>query len=307
MRLIWVGAGVWSIGSVCKTDAFGLRRFKSCPTHQDMKNNGFYNSITYRERQSEIARENWQIGIYDFLRKQEKRQCINPNCRRWFEIKPSDTKKFCSRKCAAQVNNPKRSNISLETKEKILTLYQRGLSMQEISDKIGCSLHQVSYRMDKCNIPRRSQSEATYVKRNPEGDPFKIKSQLTKKDEILKGLGLGLYWGEGDKSPNNTSVRLANTDPLLIKKFKEFLTKICGVKKRKFQYALILFNDIDKKEAVKFWSSHFGIKRSQLGKITVIPPQGKGTYKKKSQYGVFTLIVNNKKLKEYILSEIKII
>ena len=106
--------------------------------------------------------------------------------------------------------------------------------MQEIADKMRWSLHKVSYWLDQCSISRRSPSEATYVKRNPGGDPFKIKSQLTKKDETLKGLGLGLYWGEGDKSPNNTSVRLANTDPLLIKKFKEFLTKICGVKKGNF-------------------------------------------------------------------------
>jgi hypothetical protein len=47
------------------------------------------------------------------------------------------------------------------------------------------------------------------------------------------------------------------------------------------------------------------IKRNQLGKITIIPPQGKGTYKKKSQFGVFTIIVSNKKLKEQIFKMIK--
>ena len=198
-----------------------------------MKDNGFYNSIAYKERQSEIARKNWQMGIYDFLRKQEKRQCVNPECGRWFEAQLADTKKFCSRKCAAQVNSPKRSNMSFQTKEKIVNLYRRGLSMQEIADKMGWSLHKVSYWMDKCNISRRSPSEATYLKRNPNGDPFKIKNKLNKNEILLKGLGLGLYWGEGDKSSNNTSVRVSNTDPSLIKKFKEFLVKIYGVQKRK--------------------------------------------------------------------------
>ena len=111
--------------------------------------------------------------------------------------------------------------------------------------------------------------------------------------------------GEGDKSSNNTSVRLSNTDPYLLKKFKEFLVKIYRVQKRKFGYSLVIFNDSNKEEAIKFWISHLKIKRKQLGKITIIPPQGKGTYKKKSQFGVLTFTVTNKKLKEKILGQIK--
>ncbi|MDO9579336.1 MAG: helix-turn-helix domain-containing protein [Bacteroidales bacterium] len=271
-----------------------------------MKNTSFYNLIAYKKRQSEITKKNWQMGVYDFFRKRERRQCVNPQCGKWFEVKPADTKKFCSRKCAAQVNNnSKRSDMNFQTKEKIVDLYQRGLSMQEIADKMGWSLHKVSYWLDKCNISRRSPSEASYLKWNPNGDPFNIKNKLNKNEILLKGLGLGLYWGEGDKSPNNTSVRLSNTDPQLIKKFKEFLVKICGVKKEKFSYSLILFNDINEKEAIRFWTQHIGIKRKQLGKIIKIPPQGKGTYKKKSQFGVFIIIVTNKKLKEKILEQIR--
>ena len=104
--------------------------------------------------------------------------------------------------------------------------------MMEISDKTGWKFEKVVYWMRKFNIPRRSMSEATYVKRNPNGDPFKIKNKLNKNEILLKGIGLGLYWGEGDKSNNNTAVRISNTDPQLIKKFREFLLKICGVKKK---------------------------------------------------------------------------
>jgi hypothetical protein len=43
-----------------------------------MKNDGFYSLITYKKRQSEITKKNWQMGIYDFFRKREKRQCVNP-------------------------------------------------------------------------------------------------------------------------------------------------------------------------------------------------------------------------------------
>ncbi|PIS17240.1 MAG: hypothetical protein COT59_01680, partial [Candidatus Nealsonbacteria bacterium CG09_land_8_20_14_0_10_42_14] len=176
--------------------------------------------------------------------------------------------------------------------------------MMEIAKEVGYSPSGVKHWMDKYNIPRRSWSEATYVKRNPNGDPFKIKNKLNLKESELNGLGLGIYWGEGDKSSNNTSVRLSNTDPTLIKKFKEFLVKIYGVKKEKFRYSLVMFNDGDKIKAVKFWEAHLGIKRNQLGKIVIIPPQGRGTYKEKNQFGVLTITVSNSKLKEKILEEL---
>ena len=83
-----------------------------------MKNVSFYNLVAYRERQTEITKENWQKGIYDFFRKREKRRCANPDCGKWFEVKPADEKRYCSRKCAAQINNPKRSNMSSQVKLK---------------------------------------------------------------------------------------------------------------------------------------------------------------------------------------------
>lgn len=190
------------------------------------------------------------------------------------------------------------------TKEKLEKLYRKGLSMKGISDKTGWSPHQVVYWMDKYNIPKRNRSEATYVKRNPNGDPFKIKEKLNLKETELKFLGLGLYWGEGDKSKNNTSVRLSNTDPQLIKKFREFLIKICRVKKEKIFYSLILFNDANEKEAIKFWTQHLGIRRNQFGKIIRIPPQGRGTYRKKNKTGVLTIGITNKRLKERVFEMI---
>jgi len=191
------------------------------------------------------------------------------------------------------------------SKEKLKILYNSGLSMKDISDKEHLSYPSVRYWINKYKIPRRTWSDATYVKRNPDGDPFKIKKRLNKKDIELKNLGLGLYWGEGDKSPNNTSVRLGNTDPFLLKKFREFLRTIYNVKEKKIKYGLILFNDVKETTALNFWKKYLGIKRKQLGKITIIPPQGKGTYKRKSKCGVLIVIFSNKKLKEQILNDIK--
>ena len=264
-----------------------------------MKNNGFYNSIAYKERQSEIARKNWQNGIYDFLRKQEKRQCANSECGKWFEAKPADTKKFCSRKCAARVNNPKRNDMSFQTKEKIVNLYQRGLSMQEIADKMGWSLHKVSYWLNKCNVPRRLPSEAAYVKWNPNGDPFKIENKLNKNEILLKGLGLGLYLGEGNKASDH-SVRLGNSDPKLIRLFRKFLIKICGIKEEKLRYSLLLFNDANKSNAIDFWNRELDLIPNRIKSIFSLKSRGKGTYKKKSMTGVLIIEFCNTKLKKEI-------
>jgi hypothetical protein len=75
-------------------------------------------------------------------------------------------------------------------KQKLEKLYKSGLSMQEIADKTDWSYRQIVYWMDKNKIPKRSRSEATYVKRNPDGDPFKIKNKLTPEERELKGYGV---------------------------------------------------------------------------------------------------------------------
>ncbi|MBU4298502.1 hypothetical protein KJ636_00450 [Patescibacteria group bacterium] len=176
----------------------------------------FYSSVAYKERQAEITKQNWQMGIYDFFRKREKRQCANPNCGKWFEAEPADPKKFCSCKCAAQVNNPKRGGISLQAKKEIISLYQKGLSMQEISDKIDWKHGKVVYWMRKFNMPRRSRSAANYIKYNPNGDPFKIKKLKTRKDIELFNLGIGLFLGEGGKK-NKFNLVLPNSDPKILR------------------------------------------------------------------------------------------
>jgi len=57
----------------------------------------------------------------------------------------------------------------------------------------------VCYWLQQWDIPKRSVSEALYVKHNPGGDPFSERN-LDTGDLFLFGLGLGLYWGEGTKS-----------------------------------------------------------------------------------------------------------
>lgn len=175
----------------------------------------------------------------------------------------------------------------------------------EISCFLNCSEHKVNYWLRKYNIPKRSISEAIYIKNNPKGDPFKIKTKLTKEDEKLMGLGIGLYWGEGNKR-NKVSIRLGNTEPKLIRKFIEFLVKICGVKKKDINFNLLIFSDINPITSKKFWIKELKINPSQIrGKITVIKSGSIGTYRQKSKYGVLILQYHNRKLRDIVCDMIE--
>ncbi|MFH1864227.1 MAG: hypothetical protein ABIJ85_05010 [bacterium] len=190
-------------------------------------------------------------------------------------------------------------------KKQLINLYVSGKSMAEIATFLNCSIHKIEYWMEKYGIKRRSRSEATYIKRNPDGDPFKIKTKLSKDDKFLFGLGIGIYWGEGTKVSKH-SLRVANTDPGIIKAFVKFLTEICQLRRDKISYSIICFNDTDPNIARNFWAQELKISPDKFGKITQIPKQGKGTYKKKSLYGVCTVRASNIKLRNWLMSKIKL-
>jgi len=116
-------------------------------------------------------------------------------------------------------------------------------SSKEISNIFKCSENKVNYWLNKYNIPKRSISEAVYLRLNPKGDPFKLKKLKTKEEALLFGLGIGLYWGEGTKR-NEYAVRLGNTDPALIKKFIEFLENIYSIDRKKLRFGLQIFSDM---------------------------------------------------------------
>ncbi len=173
--------------------------------------------------------------------------------------------------------------------------------MQEIAKGLRCSLHKVSYWMEKYKIKRRSISDAVYLKKNPDGDPFKIRAPKNLEEAKLFGMGLGLYWGEGTKADKG-SVRLGNTDPSLLRKFMDFLVKFFEIKRSDLKFGLQLFTDINIKEALDFWVKSLKIKYSQVGKPVITISGSIGTYRKKSKYGVLTIYYHNKKLRDILVN-----
>lgn len=184
--------------------------------------------------------------------------------------------------------------------EKIKKEYQSGKSAKEIADSFGCSQNKIRYWMEKGRIKPRSWSEATYCKRNPKGDPFKIANNVdSPKLLLLFFIGIGLYLGEGTRK-GKYNVALGNTNPKILRAFLLFLRNICGVAEDRVFAELNIFDDVDQKEVISFWSQSVGISKKQI-KYTIVRKSKGGSYKNKSKYGTLTIKICNFKLKQIIL------
>ena len=181
--------------------------------------------------------------------------------------------------------------------------FKEKLSTAEVARFFKCSERTINYWLSRYGLKKRSISEAVYLKYNPNGDPFKVIEKPRNIDEaILYGLGLGLFWGEGNKK-NKNAVRLGNTDPRLIKRFLDFLIKILGVNKSRFKFGLQTFSDINTDVALKFWLNElkeFDINKNQFFKVIITKSGSIGNYKEKSKYGVLTVHFGNTKLKKIL-------
>ncbi|MDO8490052.1 MAG: hypothetical protein Q7S47_01380 [bacterium] len=192
--------------------------------------------------------------------------------------------------------------IPRETIEQLYLVERQ--SMNDIAQKLQCSLHKVSYWLKKYQIQTRSISDAIYQRNNPYGDPFSFREPNTLSQAALVGYGLGLYWGEGTKACK-TSVRIGNSDPALLSKFILFLVQIFGIKKADLRFSLQLFTDIDEKEAMQYWLRGLRVNARQFTKTTITPSRKEGTYRHRSQTGVVTLYYHNKKLRDTLVQMIK--
>ena len=177
-------------------------------------------------------------------------------------------------------------------------------SVAHIADSLGCSQSKVNYWLLKYGIQKRSLSDAQYVKQNPHGDPFSFNSPKTNEEWFLYGMGLGLYWGEGNKK-SKTAVRLGNTDPGLLRYFLDFLIKIYNIDKNRLRFGLQIFTDNDPVKVKKYWCKELKISADKFQKIIITPSVRKGTYGVKSQYGVLTIYFSNIKIRDIIVGAIE--
>ena len=186
-------------------------------------------------------------------------------------------------------------------KSTLIDLYtKQQKSISEIASALGCSSNKITYWMIKHGIARRHQRDANYIKAHPGGDPFLFDKPVTEDDFYLYGLGIGIYWGEGNKA-SKSSVRVGNTDPLLVEYFVRFLERFYGLQRSSLSFGVQIFSDIKADDALAYWCNTLNVKPAQFYKPTLSLSVSQGTYKRRSKYGVITVYFNNSRLKESIM------
>jgi hypothetical protein len=177
-------------------------------------------------------------------------------------------------------------------------------SMADIAKILNCSIHKVEYWLIKHQIARRNRSDANYAKYNPNGDPFSIKPNLSREEQNLYFLAVGLYWGEGGKT-NLQSARLTNSDPSVIRIFYTFLTDICQIKPLKIHFHLQTFKDNDIMLAKNYWAERLKISPDLVNTSKPISSQGRGSYIKINPYGVMTIGVYNTHFRAWMIQQLQ--
>jgi len=121
-----------------------------------------------------------------------------------------------------------------------------------------------------------------------------------KKREIFL-IGLGLYWGEGTKCRMDY-LSVANTNPDVINFYIYWLNKCLDVPKSKMKAYLHLYDDMDVKKEVAYWSTTLDVPKSQftkpyIKKTSLEHIDHKGTF----GHGTCNIRTNNVILTEKIL------
>ncbi|MBU2540071.1 hypothetical protein KJ786_02840 [Patescibacteria group bacterium] len=188
------------------------------------------------------------------------------------------------------------------TQGKLKELYIKNKkSTAEIAEIFKCSERGINYWLKKYCISKRTISEAIYVKNHPKGDPFKFIPPKNMEEAKLFGLGIGLYWGEGNKANKNT-VKLGNSDASLLRKFIKFLVIFFNIDKKDLKFHLHTFSDINLNEAYNYWTRELKIKKEQFYKPTITITGKLGNYRNKSKYGVLTVYYANTKLRNILVN-----
>ena len=131
-----------------------------------------------------------------------------------------------------------------------------------------------------------TRSNSVYAVRNPLGDPFRY---APKTNTALEVIGLVLWATEGDK----TQVSLSNGNPSIIKKYLEFLRKMCHRKEEKIKAVIHCHDTLPYKKCVAYWSKVMRIPPRRFTKPFIKRDRG-GT--RKYPYGIVRIAATNMKL-----------
>lgn len=199
-------------------------------------------------------------------------------------------------------------------KERARTLRKKGYSINQIVRKTQFSKGSVSLwvrdivltKKQKKKLSERGRSVESVERRrisrlSNENSKRQIVINEAKKDfkyislQELKLIGIMLYWGEGGKT-GNWSVRLSNSDPILIKVMMRFFREVCKVPENKFRAHIHTFESADTEKTEKYWAEIIQISRKQFNKTYIKPSIASLQKRKTLPMGTIEIYVHDTKL-----------
>ena len=209
-----------------------------------------------------------------------------------------------------------------QDKEKAIALRKKEMSYSQIKETLGISKGTLSgwlknYPLSKERIDALRGKNEKRIERYRETrkktkeerlNKFYLEEKekifpLTERDFFIAGLFL--YWGEGAKTLSK-EVSVSNTDPSIINFFLDWAYRYLKVSKGKICVTLHLYNDMDIKKEISFWSEKIDIPKNQFSKPYIKKTYFSSiTYKRGFGHGTCNARINDARLSEKVLMGIK--
>jgi len=139
-------------------------------------------------------------------------------------------------------------------------------------------------------------------------DRFRLEARLEysklRKNKLFL-TGLAIYWGEGEKTDSGR-VSLVNSDANMLRVIVNFYRKILKVPEEKLRAALFIYQDIDEKKALTYWSRLLRINKKNFIKTQILPSKSKLT-KRKVVNGMCNIYFSNTKINVKIRERINML
>lgn len=178
--------------------------------------------------------------------------------------------------------------------------YCEGYSMRRVAERLGVSIDAVTYFMRRHKLNRRTLQEDSAIRFRNKPLSYSIKQNLTQELEVLRVIGVTLYWGEGYKTEKSSGIDLANSDAVMVAVFVRFLREICGVDEKRLTVLLYCYANQDQEKLIKFWSKLTKIPSKQFSK-PYVRKDFKDAMLDKMPYGMVHIRYADKKLLKTVM------
>lgn len=149
--------------------------------------------------------------------------------------------------------------------DQVLKEYQSGKSIPMIANTLRVSQWSLYSLLKRNRILRRSSAESNRLRFLSRPLSFEKKLSLNEAEQKLNLLGLTLYWAEGSKRGRST-VDFANSDPLMIKVFLNFLRRIYRVSEERLRALLYCHSNQTVDSLLDYWVKLTNIPKHQFTK-----------------------------------------